>query len=251
MRDVEPFDGTLATKKLFGTMLFDITHIVNDDVSVVSRKHLIVGAVADEYIINSDTSFSFANIRANNVTINNAKLKDTKTELNTIGCNKLYLNNYKFEGGRNIYVPPSALSQYPTMQIELLNPHAQQQNIIYSMLTTLIKSSRAGVFATGQKTLGGWDLTNYDRDFCTTYTFASDITIPANSSSSELSVGFGNAHYDSFVQPLLVFGDGSVVVDMIRKRTSGFEYNQYFKLRNTSASPITITSGTVVRFKVI
>jgi len=250
MVDVEPFDGTLATKKLFGTMLFDITHIVNDDVSVVSRKHLIVGAVADEYIINSDTSFSFANIRANNVTINNAKLKDTKTGTHTIGCNKLYLNNYKFEGGY-IYVSPSALSQYPTMQIELLNPHAQNQNIISPMFGSKIKSSRGGVFEQGWKTTNGWDLTNYDRDFCATYTFASDITIPANSSSSELSVGFGNANYDSFVQPLLVFGDGSVVVDMIRKRSSGVEWNQYFKLRNTSASPVTITSGTVVRFKVI
>lgn len=251
MADVEPYTGDLNSKKLFGTMIFNVTHIINDDVSVVSRKNLLVGAVADDYIINSDTSFSFKSIRANNVTINSAKLKDSKTELNTIGCNKLYLNNYKFEGGRNIYAPPAALSQYPTMQIELLNPHAQQQNIIYAMLTTLIKSSRAGVFATGQKTAAGWDLTNYDRDFCTTYTFASDITIPANSSSSEQAVGFGNANYDSFVQPLLVFGDGSVVVDMIRKRSSGVEWNQYFKLRNTSASPVTITSGTVVRFKVI
>ncbi|MEF9957948.1 MAG: hypothetical protein RR767_12240 [Acinetobacter sp.] len=247
--DLAPLAGDLNLKKLFSIINIEVLHLCKDDPSVTARKSLIVGGVADEYFIKSN-NLSFSNIRADRVTMYDSNLIDNKTEINTVSCNKLYLNNFKFMGGKSIWIPDATSMHYPDTEVHLLNPHAQHQNIIAGMFGSKIKSSRGGVFTQGWKTAIGWDLTNYDRDFCTTYTLSSELVIPANSSSSELYVTLLNGTYDSFVQPLLVLGEGDIVVDMIRKRT-GLEYRQYFKLRNTSANPVTIPVGTVIRFKLV
>lgn len=248
--DLAPLAGDLNLKKLFSIINIEVLHLCKDDPSVTARKSLIVGGVADEYIIKSN-NISFQNLRANTITINDSSLIDTKTVINTLACNTLYLNNFKFKGGKSIWAFDESLTKYPNFEVHLLNPHAQHQGIIGGMFGSKIKSSRGGVFTQGWKITTGWDLTNYDRDFCTTYTLNSNLVIPANSTSSELVVPFINANYDSFVIPLLAYGDGSISVEIVRKRTTGYEYYQYFKLRNTSANEVTIPIGTVVKFKVI
>ena len=247
--ELAPLAGDLKLKKLFSIINIEVLHLCKDDPSVTARKSLIVGGVADEYIIKSN-NISFQNLRANTITINDSSLIDTKTVVNTLACNTLYLNNFKFKGGKSIWAFDESLTKYPNFEVHLLNPHAQHQGIIGGMFGSKVKSSRGGVFTQGWRITTGWDLTNYDRDFCTTYTLSSELVIPANSSSSELYVTLLNGTYDSFVQPLLVFGEGDIVVDMIRKRT-GLEYRQYFKLRNTSANPVAIPVDTTIKFKLV
>lgn len=249
--DVPPLVGDLNLKKLFGLIFIDVLNIVQDSQNIADRPSLIIGGVADEYIIKSN-NISFQNLRADIITINDSSLIDTKTVVNTLACNTLYLNNFKFKGGKNIWPYDVSRDKYPNFEVHLLNPHAQHQNIIASMFGSAIKSSRGGVFRQGWKTAQGWDLVNYDRDFCVTYTVpSSGIVVPPNGVSAELSVDFVNANYDSFIRPLFVYGNGDIFIDLIRKKTTGVEYKTYFKFRNTSASQVTIPEGTTVKFKVV
>ena len=52
--ELAPLAGDLKLKKLFSIINIEVLHLCKDDPSVTARKSLIVGGVADEYIIKSN-----------------------------------------------------------------------------------------------------------------------------------------------------------------------------------------------------